>query len=31
LILCSHHHLDGWGTSKHALALQRKYLRDVNG
>ena len=28
LILCQHHHLDGWGTSKRALAMQREYLRS---
>lgn len=26
LILCAHHHLDGWATSKPALAMQRRYL-----
>lgn len=27
LMLCEHHHLDGWATSKPALALQRDHLR----
>ena len=26
LILCWHHHLDGWATSKPALEKQRRYL-----
>lgn len=30
VILCAHHHLDGWATSKPALEKQRDYLRDVN-
>ena len=29
LMLCWHHHLDGWATSKDALALQREYLREL--
>lgn len=29
LMLCWHHHLDGWATSKPALALQRAYLASV--
>lgn len=28
LLLCAHHHLDGWATSKRALAMQRDYLRQ---
>lgn len=31
LILCAHHHLDGWATSKPALALQRAYLAPFAG
>lgn len=27
VILCAHHHLDGWATSKAALGQQRDYLR----
>ena len=26
LLLCAHHHLDGWATSKRALTMQRGYL-----
>lgn len=29
LMLCWHHHLDGWATSKPALQLQRAYLAAV--
>lgn len=29
LMLCWHHHLDGWATSKAALQLQREYLASV--
>lgn len=29
LILCAHHHLDGWATRKENKASQREYLRRV--
>ena len=32
VLLCRHHHHDGWGTSKHGLKLQRDYLEErANG
>ena len=30
IMLCWHHHLDGWATSKPALALQRDHLRMLH-
>jgi len=30
LILCAHHHLDGWATSKDAMNKQRDYLKRAN-
>lgn len=28
LLLCSHHHLDGWATSRAGLEKQRRYLAE---
>jgi len=30
VVVCSHHHKDGWATHRKALAFQREYLRLVN-
>ncbi len=29
VVVCEHHHLDGWATSREALRFQRDYLRRL--